>query len=91
MAINHLKLADVLAFEMSEMDFDMLRYWSSATFKPVPDKASGNMVMLRRMARTWETELLPRTEGLLLYFPETCVIHGHRRANYCFDQCDHTR
>ena len=60
---------------------EFLKGVSSMTFQPMCDRASGNILFLKRLCFLWENVLLmnPDTEDLLVFI-ETCGVHGHHRA-----------
>lgn len=53
---------------------------SSFTMQFVCDKASGNLLMLKTIANFYEQHVLPRTNGQILMWAETCTVHLHHRC-----------
>ena len=58
----------------------LLSQVSSYTFMPMGDMASSNMYILKDWGKFYESTLLPRFGGRLLFFPDNCGTHKHHRA-----------
>lgn len=54
----------------------------TATFMPMCDKASGNLLLYKYWGWFWENNLLAdgALEGRILFFPDVCCVHLHHRA-----------
>ena len=59
---------------------DCLKQVSSLTIGWLGDKASGNLLLMKRFCHMWETHLLPSIGPKLLVLPETCGVHVHHRS-----------
>lgn len=59
---------------------DLCSSVSSCTFQFLCDKASGNLLLMRTIGRHYLEEVLPRTAGKVLWWPETCTVHLHHRC-----------
>ncbi|MDA8584253.1 hypothetical protein N9L68_08450, partial [bacterium] len=58
----------------------LLSQVSSYTFMPMGVMASSNMYILKDWGKFYESTLLPRFGGRLLFFPDNCGTHKHHRA-----------
>jgi hypothetical protein len=53
---------------------------SSFTLQPYGDKASGNLLLMRRFCTFWHEVILPRLGPRVLFWPDTCTVHLHHRG-----------
>ena len=58
----------------------LLSQVSLYTFMPMGDMASSNMYILKDWGKFYESTLLPRFGGRLLFFPDNCGTRKHHRA-----------
>ena len=52
---------------------------TSCTLIFVGDKASGNVLLLKRMGRTWQEDVIAKLGPRILFMAESCGIHLHHR------------
>ena len=83
---NHIEpgIVESMPKELSLKDVDevamLLSQVSSYTFMPMGDMASSNMYILKDWGKFYESTLLPRFGGRLLFFPDNCGTRKHHRA-----------
>ena len=70
---------DLLMDDLSAMK-KIVESCSSFTFAPLCDKATGNMLLLRRWGEWWERNLVDQFKGAIWFWPDVCGIHIHHRG-----------
>ena len=53
---------------------------SSLTIVMLADKASGNVLLLKRLAQLWQGTIAPKVGASIIIICESCCIHQHHRA-----------